>query len=65
MSTAKDELFIQLKSTHKRFSGADVINLIERLDLYEKENNTCLHQKRQYISELNKDLCLNCEALIK
>jgi len=27
-------------------------------------NLVCQHQKRQWISELNKDLCLNCGTLI-
>lgn len=30
----------------------------------QKVENTCFHQKRQYISDLDKDLCLICGTLI-
>jgi hypothetical protein len=39
-------------------------HVTEQLNLHNVRNLVCLHQKLQYIPELNKDLCLNCGELI-
>lgn len=38
--------------------------LIAKLNKLVVSNLVCKHQKRQYIPELKKDLCLNCGQLI-
>ena len=34
------------------------------LEKIKRLNNDCLHNKRQYIVELNSDLCLKCGTII-
>ena len=39
--------------------------LVAKLNKPTVNNLVCHHQKRQWIPELNKDLCLNCGELIQ
>jgi len=45
---------------------AKVAQLMERYHEFEQSNSEdCDHRKRQYIPELNKDLCLICGVTFK
>jgi hypothetical protein len=55
--------YIDAEFIHK--SKANGVNTSERqLTIPDVSNQVCQHQKRQWIPELNKDLCLNCGTLI-
>jgi hypothetical protein len=59
------------KEGHEHYNGkyvVDVCRLAEEIvklfAIPDVSNLVCQHQKRQWIPELDKDLCLNCGTLI-